>query len=162
MFSVSCTNDQKIDFTELPIHPEAIDPQHFSDSIAKGVISLTYKVKTPFPASELIKFMEDSITGKGFTRYSMEGQKQSSFTWTDFDRKSGKWKETENIPARYLASWTNDKNDEIIWIMIDYSSVYKAEDWENMAHVSIQIAQLSKFKEDMEKLKKLTYNKRME
>jgi len=158
MLPVSCTNDQKDNYTDFPIHPEAINPQHFSDRIAKGVTSLTYKVETPFPASELIKFIEDSMTGKGFTRYVMELHQPPAFIWTDFNSQTGKWEEASSIPARYFTSWANETENEVIWIVIDYASVYKTEDWEKTAHVMMQSASLSQFKEEMETLKKLTYN----
>ncbi len=151
----SCSNDQKRTYSELPVHPEAINAQYSNDRIAKGVTSLTYKVKIPFPASETINFIENNVTKKGFIRYKIPFMALPGFKWSNFNPKSGEWEETDKIPARFSAYWVNENKNEIIWIVVDYSYANKKDDWQNTAHVSLQISSFSQFKEGMEAIKEI-------
>ena len=151
----SCSNEQKRIFTELPVHPEAINVQYSNDRIVKGVTSLTYKVKIPFPASETINFIESNVTKKGFIRFNIPFMALPAFKWSNFNPKSGDWEETNKIPARYSARWINESKDEIIWIVVDYSFANKTDDWQNTAHVSLQISSFSQFKKEMEAIREI-------
>ncbi|MDY6880226.1 MAG: hypothetical protein SV686_08275 [Thermodesulfobacteriota bacterium] len=151
----SCSKEQKRSFTELPVYPEAINAQYFNDHVAKGVASLTYKVKIPFPASETINFIEHNVTAKDFIRYNISFMALPGFKWSNFNPKSGEWEETNKIPARYSTSWVSESKNEIIWIVVDYSSANETEDWQNTAHVSIQIASFSQFKKEMEAIRQI-------
>ena len=151
----SCSNDQSKDFTEFPVHPEAINAHYSKDLIAKGVVSLTYNVEIPFPAIEITNFIENDVTKKGFIRYDIPFKALPNFKWSNFNPKTGEWEETNTIPARYSANWVNESKNEIIWIVVDYSSANKSEDWQNTAHVSLQISSFSQFKKEMEAIREI-------
>ena len=85
-----------------------------------------------------------------------------SFSWVNFNPKTGNWEKTDKVPARYVASWTNENRNEIAWIVIDYALYPKVENWQATAQVSCQIAKFTDFKRDMEGLEKLIHNKRVQ
>ncbi len=123
---------------------------------------MTYRVASSFPAGEITAFIDNEMTVKGFKRYQMPNDALPSFSWSTFSPKTGNWKITEKVPARYAASWKNEKNDEIAWIVIDYAPYAKVENWQTTAQVSFQITKLSEFKRAEEELEKLMHNTLMQ
>jgi len=90
----------------------------------------------------------------------MPYQADQSFSWTTLNTTTGRWEKTDKVPARFLASWTNENRDEIAWIVIDYSPRAKIVKWADTAQVSCQIAKLSDFKKDFEAAEKMMHSQK--
>ena len=158
----ACTGKGVNSFTELPLLQKAFEVKHFNDRTAKGAKSLIYKITTPFPAEEVTTFIDHDMQNKGFKRYPMPYDAVQSFSWVTFSPKTGNWEKTDKVPARYVASWTNENRNEIAWVVIEYAPYSKVENWQGTAQVSCQIANFTDFKRDTKALEKLMHNKRVQ
>jgi len=158
----ACSGKDTSSFTELPIYPKAFSIKHYIDQPVKGAKSLTFRVTSTFPPEELTTFIDNEMKIKGFKRYPMSNDAPPSFVWSTFNAKTGNWEKTDKAPARYTASWTNEKRNEIAWIGIDYAPYAKVENWQTTAQVSFQITKFSQFKKSAEELEKLMHNTRMQ
>lgn len=154
----ACNGANTKSLTDLPVIHNAFDVQRFNDRPAKGAKAVIYKVATHFPAEEVTNLLDQEMQKKGFKRYLMPSQAGRSFSWTTLNPTTGIWDKTDKVPARFLASWTNENRDEIAWIVIDYSPHAKIAKWEATAQVSFQIAKLTDFNKDSEAVDKMLHN----
>ena len=158
----ACSEVNTSSFTDLPVYPKAFTIKHYIDRPVKGAKALTYRVTSPFPAEEITTYIDNEMKEKGFKRYQMPNDALPSFSWSTFSSKTGNWEIAEKEPARYTASWKNEKRNEIAWIVIDYAPFAKVENWQTTAQVSFQITKFSEYKRATEELKKLMHNTRMQ
>lgn len=160
LITSACNSANTKSLTDLPVIQQAFDVERFNDRPAKGAKAVIYKVTTPFPAEEVTSFIDSEMRKKGFRRYLMPYQAGRSFSWTTLNPTTGIWDKTDKVPARFLASWTNENRDEIAWIVIDYSPRAKIAKWEDTAQVSCQIAKLTDFNKDSEAVDKMMHNQK--
>ena len=142
----------------LPIYPDAANQKTHLDKPAKGVKAATYRVSTVFPARDLTEFYNKEMTKSGFRKYHDPLDALTQFRWNSFNSRTGDWEPTQQPPARYTAKWSNEKEDQFVWLVIDFKPSQKKPQNGN-ASVSIQVARFSEYLKELDKIKKNTHNK---
>lgn len=102
-------------FPELPflIYNDAYSIEKDVDTaIPKKAVS--YKIKIPFPAREVIDFYDKELKAIHFTKYITVLAKAD---WESFNTKNGEWERVHTAPAKYT-SWWVDKNKKTLIILI--------------------------------------------
>lgn len=155
---VSCLPDGA-DFPNfsLPVYPDAINQKTHFNNPAKGTKAATYQVSAVFPARSLTDFFNEEMINRGFTPYNNPLLALKEFKWNTFNYRTGDWEVTSSPPARYSAKWSNEKEDQFVWLSIDF----KDTDGSNKvgtAFVRIHVARYSAYLADMEEIKKITHN----
>lgn len=149
-----------IDFPNfsLPIYPGATNQKTHLDKPAKGVKAATYRIATGFPARDLIEFYSKELKKRGFKKYHDPLEALTQFEWNTFNSRTGNWEPTRLPPARYTAKWTNEKEDQLVWVVIDFKPIQK-EQQSGTASVSIHVARYSAYLKEREAIKKSEHNK---
>ncbi len=140
----------------LPIFPGATNQKTHLDKPAKGVKSATYRVSTVFPARDLTEFYNKEMTKRGFRKYHDPLDALTEFQWNTFNSRTGGWEATRQLPARYTAKWSNEKNDQLVWVVVDFKPSQK-EKQNGTASVSVHVARYSAYLKELDEIKKSTH-----
>ncbi|WP_136525411.1 hypothetical protein [Geomonas ferrireducens] len=151
------THADAVDFPNfsLPIYPGATNLKIHQDKPAKGAKATTYRVSTAFPAADLTEFFNKEMTKRGFGKFYDPIECLNQFAWNTNNPRTGKWEIAKKPPARYVAMWSNRKEDQLLWVAIDFKPNQK-ETW--TAHVSVQVARLSAYLKEVDMIRKMTHN----
>ncbi|RII25317.1 MAG: hypothetical protein CXR31_14055 [Geobacter sp.] len=149
-----------VDFPDfsLPIYPGATNQKTHLDKPAKGVKAATYRIATVFPARDLIEFYNKEMKKRGFKKYHDPLDSLTQFEWNTFNSRTGNWEPTRLPPARYTAKWSNEKEDQFVWVLIDFKPNQK-ELQSGTASVSIHVARYSEYLKELDAIKKSEHNK---
>lgn len=139
----------------LPVYPGATNLKVHQDKPAKGAKAATYRVPTFFPARDLTNFLNKEMTKRGFQKFSDPIDSLRQFSWNINNPSTGKWEIAQNPPARYVAKWSNEKEDQLLWVVIDFKPNQKET---KTAYVSVQVARLSAYLKELDMIKKMTHN----
>lgn len=158
MFCIAICSADGADFPNfsLPVYPDAINQKTHFDNPAKGTKAATYQVSAVFPARSLTDFFNKEMINRGFTPYNNPLLALKEFKWNTFNPRTGDWEVTSSPPARYSAKWSNEKEDQFVWLSIDF----KDTDGGNKvgtAFVRIHVARYSACLADMEEIKKIKH-----
>lgn len=122
----------------LPVHPKAINPESRIDSPAQGAKATVYTINMAFPAKDLTAFYDIELKKMGYVRFTEDGG--GTFQWENFNPKTGEWKKTSTVPARYTAVWVDPKRSIRIWLYMAYKYDSMNKDWKEKPLVSINMA----------------------
>jgi len=122
----------------LPIYPDAIKAETLIDKPVKGAKALVYHVSMPFPAEALTTFYNTEMLKMGFHPSPEEGI--GSFSWANFNYKTGEWEKALRAPARYTATWVNLDKSIRIWLYVAYKYDGMNNSWKTNPMVSCNIA----------------------
>jgi len=155
----ACSGIKSDTLTELPIYPNASEIKYNYDYPTKGVNTLVYIVTTPFPADEVISYIDNEIQHKGFKRYKIPRNTPPYFSWI-YNPGNFRWEKAVKAPAKYFASWVNDKKDEIVMAWIDIGYLYDStgSSMKETATINLNITRFSESKKLMLRTEKLMKN----
>jgi hypothetical protein len=139
IIATGCSKSEPFSNIQLPKYPNAIDPKLLIDEPVSGAKALVYKIKTPFPASEVTGFYDREISKLGFYRAPVKSI--GTFKWENLNQKTGEWEETKTVPARYRATWVNSQKSIRIWLYMAYKYNNDDENWKETLFVSCNIGQ---------------------
>ena len=142
----------------LPVYPGATNQKTHLDKPAKGVNAATYRVSTVFPARNLTEFYNKEMAKRGFRKYHDPLDVLTQFQWNTFNSRTGDWEPTRQPPARYTAKWSNEKDDQLVWVVVDFKSGPK-EQQKGTASVSVHVARYSAYLKELDVIKKSVHNK---
>lgn len=149
-----------IDFPNfiLPIYSDATNQKIHLDKPAKGVKAATYQIHTVFPARNLTDFYNKEMRDRGFKKFHDSLVTQKEFEWITFNSSSGDWELTKQPPARYTAKWSNEQEDQLVWVVVDFKSIQKRQQ-SGTASVSVHVSRYSAYLKEIEKIKKSMHSK---
>lgn len=155
----ACSGIKSDTLTELPICPDASEIKYNYDYPQKGVNTLTYIVTTPFPADEVISYIDKEIQLKGFKRYKIPRNTPPYFSWI-YNPGNYRWEKAVKAPAKYFASWVNNQKDEIVmaWIDIGYPYDSTGSSMKETATINLNITRFSEAEKLMLRTDKLMNN----
>jgi hypothetical protein len=142
----------------LPVYPGATNQKTHLDKPAKGVKAATYRITTVFPARGLTDFYNKEMKDRGFKKFHDSLVTLKEFEWITFNSSSGDWEPAEQPPARYTAKWSNEKEDQLVWVVIDFKPSQKRQQ-SGTASVSVHVSSYSAYLKEIEAIKKSTHNK---
>lgn len=143
----------------LPIFPGATNQKTHLDKPTKGVKAATYWITTVFPARGLTEFYNKEMEKRGFQKSHDPIDALKQFEWNTFNSRTGDWEPTRRPPARYTAKWSNEKDDQFVWVVADFKPSQK-EQQSGTASVSIHVARYSTYLKELEEIKKSTHNQK--
>lgn len=98
----------------IPVHEGARNlKKDVNDDFERAGVS--YDLDTAFPAREVIEFYEKAFREMGFITDPQQGYTMRR--WEKYDEKTGKWRATDEAPARYVASWV-DKQRSVRGLLV--------------------------------------------
>ena len=124
---------------DLPVYPNGYSIRQGSESSLKCKY-LHYKVNIEFPANEVIELYDRAFHDLGFTDYSEDGY--GSRRWENFSYSSGEWEITDHVPARFIATWVDEKKEKRIVLVLGYQ--YEANNdqkWRRVLWVDCKVCQ---------------------
>lgn len=142
----------------LPIYPGATNQKTHLDKPAIGVKAATYRITTVFPARGLTDFYNKEMRDRGFKKFHDSLVTLKEFEWITFNASSGNWEPTKLPPARYTAKWSTEKEDQLVWVVIDFRPSQKGQQI-GTASVSVHVSRYSTYLKEIDAIKKSTYNK---
>jgi hypothetical protein len=142
----------------LPIYPGATNQKTHLDKPAKGVKAATYRITTVFPARGLTDFYNKEMTDRGLKKFHDPLVTLKDFEWITFNPTSGYWEPAKQPPARYAAKWSNEKEDQLVWVVIDFKPSQKGQQ-NGTASVSVHVSRYSSYLKEIDSIKKNTHNK---
>lgn len=141
----------------LPIYPSATNQKTHIDKPAKGVKAATYRITSAFPARGLTDYYTKEMRDRGFKKFHDSLVTQKEFEWITFNSSSGEWESAKQPPARYTAKWSNEKEDQLLWVVIEFKPGQKGQQ-SGTASVSVHVTRYSAYLKEMEEIKKSTHN----
>lgn len=143
----------------LPVYPAAINQKTHLDKPAKGAKASTYQVSATFPVRSLTDFFNNEMMNRGFTPYHDPLLALKEFSWNSFNSRTGDWDITSSPPARYSAKWRNEKEDQFVWLTIDFKET-KGSKQDGTAFVSVHVARYSSYAADRNEIMKSKHNQK--
>jgi len=136
---------------EMPVYPKGYSAvKGFEESINSKY--LVYKVNMVFPPSDVILFYDKVFNNMNFRIYKEDGY--GLRRWEDFNHSTGLWEETDTIPAKYIATWVDEKKEKRITLILEYR--YQGDNhsgWENILLIDCKVSPFFDFRELREMLK---------
>ena len=122
--------EEEILKAKLPQYPESVLIKEGFDhrSCSKYV---AYKVRMKFPASQVINYYDTQLSTLGYNVFNEDGYGVRE--WVNFNNSSGQWEETNQIPARYISTWTDKRKRTRLILVLDYPPEEKSKGSNNGA-----------------------------
>jgi hypothetical protein len=155
VLSEACAENDPFPNVNLSVCPGAVNIETHLNDPAKGVKALTYQVSANFPARDVTEFYNVQLEKRGFKKHDDPLHALKGFEWTNFNPTTGNWETTKQLPARYFASWVNDKQDQFVWLVIDFNTGSEDNQQNGTASVSIHVTKFSAFLKDQNEIRKL-------
>jgi hypothetical protein len=140
----------------LPVFPGATNQKTHLDKPVKGAKAATYRIKTVFPARGLTDFYKKEMMDRGFKAFHDSFVTQKEFEWITFNSSTGDWKPAKLPPARYTAKWSNEKEDQLVWVVIEFNPDQIGQRRGN-ASVSVHVSRYSTYLKEVDGIKNSTH-----
>ncbi len=141
----ACAERDPFPNLKLPVYPNAINLKTHLNHPVKGGKAITYQLRAIFPAQDVTEFHNKGLEKEGFRKYHDPLLALKGFEWNTFNPRTGKWEISGQPPARYTASWVNDKEDEFVWLVIDFKPSNDDIKKKGTCFVSIHVARFSAY-----------------
>jgi hypothetical protein len=131
---------RKDQFREVPL---AIYPKMDVNSIRQGFDKsigckyVSYKVFIGFPATEVVKFYDESFDKLKLTKYSEDGCGNKG--WEDFNPESGRWEPTASLPGRFMGSWVDEQKSKRVLLDLTYRYDATNPQWKEWLFVECKV-----------------------
>ena len=124
---------------DLPVYPNGYSIRQGNESPVRCKY-VHYKVNIEFPAREVIELYDKTFHGVDFRDYSDDGY--GTRRWENFSYSAGEWEITDHVPARFIATWVDEKKEKRIVLVLGYR--YEANNdqkWKKVLWVDCKICQ---------------------
>jgi hypothetical protein len=129
---------------DLPIYKNAYSIKRGTETSLKCSY-LHYEIKINFPAEEVINYYDNAFAHMNFRNYSEDGYGMRR--WENFNYSSGEWEPTNDAPARFIATWVDEKQKRRAVLSLGYE--YKAntnKEWKNVLLVDCKVCPFFDFR----------------